>query len=153
MKYLVKHIVAASLAIAVFGAGMAATQPANADVVKERRAEMKKIGKANKALQRAAKAGKKSTAARQARAIIASVDRVSAAGMWPRGTSRKGLGAKATRAKPLIWKKWSVFEKRFGGLRKVASAVAGGNMAAAKNIGKSCGGCHKHYRHKKAKRK
>ena len=153
MKNLIRHIFAAGLAVAVIGAGLAATQPTFADVVKDRRAEMKKIGKANKALKNAVKANRKAAARRQARNLVASIDRVAAAGMWPRGTDRKALGAKATRAKPLIWRKWGTFEKRFATMRKTASAVAGGNMAAAKNIGKSCGGCHKHYRAKKGKRK
>ena len=43
MQYWVKHVVAAGLAVAVIGAGIAATQPAYADSVKDRRAEMKQV--------------------------------------------------------------------------------------------------------------
>ncbi len=153
MKHWVKHIVAAGLAVAVIGAGLAATQPAYADPVNDRRAAMKQISKANKVLRKAAKAGKQAAAKRQARIIIASVNKVSAAGIWPRGTDRKAMGARATRAKAGIWKDWGAFEKKFGALKKAASAVAGGNMAAAKRIGKACGSCHKAYRGKKAKKK
>lgn len=152
MKHWVKHIIAAGLAVAVLGAGLAATQPAYADPVKDRRAEMKKISKANKVLKKAVKAGKEATAKKQAMILIASIDKVSAAGMWPRGTDRKALGAKATRAKADIWKDWDGFEKKFGAMKKVASAVAGGDMSAAKGMGKTCGSCHKAFRGKKAKR-
>ena len=57
MQYWVKHVVAAGLAVAVIGEGIAATQPAYADSVKDRRAEMKKVSKANKALKKESKAG------------------------------------------------------------------------------------------------
>ena len=136
MNHWVKHVIAAGLAVAVIGAGIAATQPAFADVVKDRRAEMKKISKANKALKKSSKAGKISESKRQARIIIASADKLTS--MWPRGTGRNALGKRATRAKPNIWKDWDTFSKGLG---------------AAKGMGKTCGGCHKKFRAKKAKRK
>ncbi len=141
MKYWAKYIVTAGLAVAVIGAGIAATQPAYADVVKERRAEMKKLSKANKALKKASKAGNRRAAKRQARAIIASADRF--AFLFPRGTDRRALGRKATRAKARIWSDWSIFKTKLNALKKVASSVARGNMAAARRMGKTCGGCHK----------
>ena len=152
MKHWVKHIVAAGLAVAVLGAGLAVTQPAYADPVKDRVANMKKMGKASKALGAAAKAGKQAAAKKQAMIIVATIDKLSVAGMWPRGTDSKALGAKATRAKAVIWKDFSAFEKKFGDLKKAASAVAAGDMGAAKDIGKACGSCHKANRGKKAKK-
>jgi len=125
--------------------------PAFADVVKDRRAEIKKISKANKALKKSSKAGKVAASKKHARTIIASADKLSS--MWPRGTDRKALGKKATRAKSNIWKDWETFSKGLGALKKVASAVANDNMRAAKRIGKTCGGCHKKFRAKKAKKK
>lgn len=151
MKHWIKHVVAAGLAVAVISAGIAATQPAFADVVKDRRAEMKKISKANKALKKSSKAGKVAASKKQARIIIASTDKL--ASMWPRGTDRKALGKKATRAKSNIWKDWEKFSKGLGAMKKVASAVAGGNLSAAKRMGKTCGGCHKKFRAKKSKKK
>jgi cytochrome c556 len=153
MKYWLKHLFAAGLAVAVIGAGLAATQPVNADQVKDRKAEMKKISKANKAIKKAVKAGNKSAARKQARNLIAAVDRVSSASMWPRGTGRNALGKRATRAKAKIWKDWQGFENKFAATRKVARSVAKGNLAAAKGIGKTCGGCHKQFRGKKAKKR
>ena len=83
--------------------------------------------------------------------IVANVDKH--ASLFPKGTDRGELGAKATRAKPEIWSDWSTFETKLGALKKVASKVADGDMAAAKGIGKTCGGCHKLFRGKKAKKK
>lgn len=151
MKYWTKHIVAAGLAVAIIGAGIAVTQPAYADAVKDRRAEMKKISKANKALKKSSKAGDMAASKKQAMIIIAGADRL--AGLFPRGTDRGVLGAKATRAKPAIWSDWDTFKTKLGALKKVASNVAGGNLAAAKGMGKACGGCHKLFRGKKAKKK
>ena len=144
MKVWAKHIVATGLAIAVIGAGIAATQPAYADVAEERRAEMKKIAKANKALKRASKAGKRRAAKRQAWAIIASANRVAL--LVPRGTDRRAMGRRTTRARAKIWSDWSIFKTKLNALKRVARSVAKGNMAAAKRMGKACGGCHKLFR-------
>ena len=150
MKNWIKHVVAAGLAVAVIGAGIATTQPAYADAVKDRRAAMKQMSKANKAIKKASKAGNMAAAQTQARIIVATADKL--AGLFPRGTDRGTLGKKATRAKPAIWSDWDTFKTKLGALRKVASNVAGGDMTAAKGIGKTCGGCHKAFRGKKAKK-
>ena len=95
MRILVKHVFAAGLAVAVIGAGLAATQPVSADMgaVKERQATFKKISKANKAIKKAAKAGDKSAAMDQAKMIVGYADRL--AGLFPKGTDRGMLGKKA----------------------------------------------------------
>ena len=49
MKNCWKHLVVAGLAVAVLGVGMM-TNPANADPLKDRKAAMKSISKANKAI-------------------------------------------------------------------------------------------------------
>jgi len=150
MKHWVKHTMAAGLAVAVFSAGIAVTQPAYADAVKDRVAMMKQMSKANKALGKAAKAGKKAAAKKQAMIIVASADKL--ANLFPRGTDRKALGAKTTRAKPEIWSDWETFKAKLGDLKKVASNVADGDLGAAKGMGKACGGCHKLFRGKKVKK-
>lgn len=150
MKHWVKQFVAAGLAVAVMAAGVAVTQPAYADAVKDRRALMKSNSKAGKALRKAVKAGKKAAAKKQAMIIVANADKLAA--LFPRGTDSRTLGARATRAKPKIWSDWSTFQAKLGALKKVASNVADGDMAAARNLGKACGGCHKLFRGKKAKK-
>ena len=150
MKNCIKHIVAAGLAVAVIGAGIATTQPAYADAVKDRRAAMKSNSKAGKAIKKAIKAGNEAAAQKQAAIIVANADKL--AGLFPRGTDRGTLGKKATRAKPAIWSDWDTFKTKLGALKKAASNVAGGDMAAAKGIGKACGSCHKAFRGKKAKK-
>lgn len=149
MKNWVKHFVAAGLAVAVIGTGVAVTQPAYADAVSDRQKTFKGISKANKALQKAAKAGDKTAAMAQAAIIVASADKL--AGLFPKGTGRGTLSDKATRAKPEIWSDWDTFKEKLAGLRGVASKVAGGDLATAKDIGKACGACHKLFRGKKVK--
>ena len=151
MRYWVKHTVAAGLAVAVIGAGLAATQPAYADAVKDRRAIMKLNSKTGKAINKAIKAGDVAAAQKHAAIIVANADKL--ATLFPRGTDRGVLGKKATRAKPKIWSDWSTFKVKLGALKMAASKVAGGDMAAAKSIGKACGSCHKLFRGKKAKKK
>lgn len=151
MRMWVNHVFAAGLAVAVIGAGLAATQPVFADghAVKERKATFKKISKANKAIKAAVKAGDNGAAMAQAKMIVGYADNL--AGLFPKGTDRGTLGAKATRAKPEIWSDWNTFKEKLAGLRGVASKVAGGDMAAAKGMGKACGACHKLFRGKKVK--
>ena len=147
MRIWVKHVFAAGLAVAVIGAGLAATQPVYADAVKDRKATFKKISKANKGIKAAAKAGDKAEAMKQAGMIVAYADQL--AGMFPKGTDRGTLDAKVTRAKPEIWSDWNTFKEKLADLRGVASKVAGGDLAAASGMGKTCGGCHKLFRGKK----
>ena len=146
-----KNILVAGIAVAVLGAGMAATQPASADPVKDRRALMKSNSKAGKAMRSAAKAGDATAAETQAMIIVANADRI--VGLFPKGTDRGKLGATTTRAKPGIWKDWDTFKKNASGLKSAAMKVAAGDLAAAKGVGKVCGSCHKAFRGKKVKKK
>jgi cytochrome c556 len=86
---------------------------------------------------------------KQASMIVASADKL--AGLFPKGTGRGDLDAKVTRAKPEIWSDMNTFKEKLAALRGVASKVAGGDLAAAKDMGKTCGGCHKLFRGKKVK--
>jgi cytochrome c556 len=146
-----KKIFMAGIAVAVLGAGMAATQPAFADPVKDRRALMKSNSKAGKAMRSAAKAGDAAAAKKQAMIIVANADRIIS--LFPKGTDRGTLSATTTRAKPDIWKDWDSFKQKAGALKSAATKVASGDMAAAKGVGKVCGSCHKAFRGKKVKKK
>jgi cytochrome c556 len=154
MKGYLRHFLGAGLAVAVIGAGIATATPAFADAVKDRVAAMKDMGKINKALTTAAKKGDKAAAEKQAMMIVAVAEKLP--GLFPKGTDRKALGEKATRAKPEIWAKWDEFkaasEKLKSTAMQVASAAKGGDLAmAAKGMGAACGGCHKVFRGDKAK--
>lgn len=154
MKIQWKQFVAAGLAAAVLGAGMA-TGPAYADAVKDRQSAMKNISKANKVLVAYSK-GKGSRAAAVAAANqIASIAK-DLPGMFPKG-SGDGYG-KTTRAKAAIWTDWAKFEKAADALGMAAGTVAkqmGSDktlMAAAGSVRKACGGCHKPFRGPKLKK-
>ena len=151
MKNWATQMAAAALVLTVIGAGTAASRSALAGAIEDRQAEMNKIQRANKALQRAAKTGQVGAARRHAWTIVASADRLG--GLFPRGSDYRGLGLKTTRAKPNIWKHWTSFTRRLNGMKQVAESVAGGNMAAARKMDGQCSGCHKHYRASKTRRK
>jgi cytochrome c556 len=181
MKTWIKSTLAAGLAIAVLGAGVTTTQPAFADghkkagkmmhdkmkkmghkmkgpkVVKQRRHAMRAISKANKAMKAAAKKGNRV-------GVIRAATRIASLGagmprLFPKGTGRGKLSPIVTRSKPAIWqnkKNWVKFVKAnramIGAALAVASAANKGNKKAGlKGIGKTCGGCHKPFRGKKAK--
>ena len=146
----IKNVCAAGVAVAVLGAGIAATQSAYADAVKDRRALMKANSKAAKALGKAAKAGDAMEAKKHAMVLIANADKMVA--LFPKGTDNDKLGAKATRAKMAIWTDWDKFKMDADALKSAAMKVASGDLAAAKGIGKSCGGCHKAFRAPKPKK-
>ena len=146
MKNLWKHVVAAGLAVAVIGAGVT---PASADVVKDRQMAMKSLSKANKALGKAAKAGDAAAAQKQAMMIVAASDKLEA--LFPKG-SGAGYGEKH-QSKADIWKDWDKFQKANAAMKAAAQKVASGDLKAAGDIGKTCGGCHKPFRGPKIKKK
>jgi cytochrome c556 len=172
MKTWIKSTLAAGLAIAVLGAGVTTTQPAFADghkkagemmhdkmgkkgVVKARVANFRAISKAHKAMKKAGKAGNAKAVAAAANEIASRAGKIT--GLFPKSTSRAKLSKKATRAKAAIWKDWPKFVAAAGNLKNAAVAVAaaakaGDAKAGAKGIGKTCGGCHKPFRGKKAKK-
>ncbi|NKB19128.1 MAG: hypothetical protein GKS01_01165 [Alphaproteobacteria bacterium] len=174
MKTWIQSTLTAGLAIAVLSAGVTVSQTASAEGVKEyqqvaahhgnkkkmaivaaRRASMKAISKANKAMKAAAKAGNAQLVIQASNIIIKQANRMPQ--MFPKGTSRAKLGAKATRSKAAIWKNWKKFitanNKMWAAASTVAAAAKSGNAkAGAKGIGKTCGGCHKPFRGKKAKK-
>lgn len=75
--------------------------------------------------------------------------------MWVAGSSRADIG-ELTRAKAEIWTTYPEIDKKFqaltaavGGLVKVAGTGPDGLKSGIGPVGKSCGGCHKTFRHKK----
>jgi cytochrome c556 len=124
------------------------------DPIKERVALMKSISKANKTVTGYGKSGKGEPAAVKAAAAQVAADAMKFAMLFPKGTSSDDMKGK-TRAKPDIWAKWGDFEKANMALvnaaKKVASADMGGLKAAAADVSKACGGCHKPFRGPKPK--
>lgn len=157
MKNWGKTLLAAGLAMAVLGAGMT-TNTAIADPLKDRKAAMKSISKANKVIKGYTKGKGDLKQAVAAANKIASIAKTLPA-MFPAG-SGKGYG-KTTRSKPAIWTDWKNFEKANNALVMAASrfssrssmGTAATMKASAGAIGKSCGGCHKLFRGKKIKKK
>jgi cytochrome c556 len=156
MKNSLKHLVAAGLAVAVLGAGMT-TGTAFADAVKDRKATMKSISKANKAIGAYAKGGGDlASAVAAAKQIASTAEKLP--GMFPKG-SGDGYG-KTTRAKPAIWTDWDKFQSSAKALGVAANnfvnwsqmADASTMKSAAGAVGKSCGGCHKAFRGPKPKK-
>jgi cytochrome c556 len=156
MRNSLKHLVAAGLAVAVLGAGMTAGT-AFADPVKDRKAAMKDISKANKVIGAYAKGGGDLASAVAAAKQIAAVGE-KLPGLFPKG-SGEGYG-KTTRAKPAIWSDWDKFQSSAKALVVAANnftswsqmADASTMKSAAGAVGKSCGGCHKVFRGPKPKK-
>ena len=156
MKNLFKHVVAAGLAVAVIGAGMAMT-PAFADPTKDRKAAMKSISKNNKIIVAYTKGKGDLASAVAAAKKIASIGE-SLPAMFPAG-SGDGYG-KTTRAKAAIWSDWDKFKKASDALVVASSNFANwssmGDASTLKDasgaIRKSCGGCHKPFRGPKPKK-
>ncbi len=157
MKNWCKHFVAAGLAVAVLGAGIA-TEPAYADALKDRKASMKSQSKALKVIKGYTKGqGDLKSAVAAAKKIASLAETIPA--LFPQG-SGMGYGTK-TRAKPAIWKDWDKFKKASVSLAMNANNFANwsamGDAATLKSaagaIGKSCGGCHKSFRGPKPKKR
>ena len=124
--------------------------------VAARRAAMKAISKANKAMKAASKAKNAQLVIQTSNIISKQANRLLK--MFPKGTSRAKLGKKATRSKVAIWKNWKKFiaannKMKVAAVKVAAAAGARNARASAKGIGKTCGGCHKPFRGKKAKKK
>ncbi len=154
MKSYFRQFLTIAVTAAVLGGGIAVTQPAYADAVKDRQDAMKELGKANKALTAAAKKGDKAAVEKQAMMIVAIADKIPT--LFPKGSDNKALGMKATGAKPEIWAKWDEFkadaDKMKAAAMQIASAAKGGDLAmATKGMGGACGTCHKVFRAKKEK--
>jgi cytochrome c556 len=157
MKNWWKHVVAAGFAVAILGAGIA-TNPAFADPLKDRKAAMKSISKANKVIVGYTKGKGDLTSAVAAAKKIASLAETLPV-LFPHG-SGMGYGTK-TRAKPAIWTDWAKFQKASGSLVKAANNFANWSRmgsddtlkSASGAIRKSCGGCHKPFRGPKPKKR
>jgi cytochrome c556 len=152
-------IVSALSAIAViFAVAAVNTGPAfsmdHGKVIKERKATMKAINKANKVIKKFKKGdASQADAAKAAATLQAESKKIT--GQYPKGSGRPAVDAKKTRAEAKIWEDWAGFEKaaaKFGGAAdKLAAAVAANDMDAVKKVKLGCGGCHKPFRGKKVK--
>lgn len=94
-------------------------------------------------------------AASAAAASLASLANVSQSNMWPQGSDTDALGDK-TRALPVIWTTYPAIAEKGEAFGKAAAAMAdaaGTDLAslqgAMKDLGASCGACHKDYRQEK----
>lgn len=155
----IKTIFIAGVAVAVLGTGVTPLAAADMGAVKERKATMKAISKANKSVQGAAKGKVEAKkAAAEAEKIVALISKFP--GWFPKGTSREDAGMmKSTRAKPDIWAKMDTFKSRANGLKSAAQnfvkVAASGDQAAiaaaAAEVRKACGACHKSFRGPKPK--
>lgn len=89
----------------------------------------------------------------QAQFTKAANDLVTLAGMITEGFQQEGI-ASGSRALPEIWTNMADFDQKAEDLVNAATGVAdaanGGNFAGAKelarNVGQTCGGCHRPYR-------
>lgn len=158
MRGWMKHGILAMVASGIVVAGtaqMAAAQMGES-AIKERKAVMKSNSKNNKVVTAYAKKGKGSAedVAKAAKVLVANANKL--AGLFPKGTSLKDAMGK-TRAKPDIWMQMPKFEAALDNFKsasqKLASAAESGNknaiVAAAGDVRKACGGCHKPFRQKK----
>ena len=145
--------VAAVLAV---GATVAYAQvPTGAAAISERKAAMKAVGGANKAIQDMNKGDVPFDAAKAAASFKTMEDAfVKAKGLFPDDSMTGG----ETQALPAIWEKKADFAASFDKAIAVATAGAAGSATEAsfkeqvKNVGPSCGGCHKDYRQAPAKK-
>ena len=113
---------------------------------KDRLVLMKTIGGNMKKLKMA---GDTETMATSAKIIIETAKKLSAKGLWP-----KGSHGGETRAKEEIWQDMGDFMAKLKATKNAAvnllKVSMGGNLGDAKNafgaMGRTCGGCHKLYR-------
>ncbi len=144
-----------SFSIAIAMAIVMSTTAAASDPIKDRRASMKSISKANKKAGNMLK-GKAAfdLATVQATLKVLQDEAQKSKGLYPAG-SNKGK----TRALPAVWTDNKDFLARFDKLAADAKSLASkikdeaSFKANYKTVFKSCGGCHKLYRAKKKKKK
>lgn len=153
----VKTILAAGVfAFAMSAFDFAPVSSAKADVIKDRRALMKTVGKSNKVIKKYKKGiASGDDAVQAAMALQKAIDDSLKANLYAKGTMRPDVDTKKTRAEAKIWQEWDKFaaagkksSKRVG---KFIKLVKAGDDAGAKKVKFACGGCHKPYRGKKVK--
>jgi cytochrome c556 len=158
MHFTCKSVLAvAGFAFALAAFDMGPISSASAGVIKDRKALMKTVGKSNKVIK---KYKKGEASAEEALAAIKAMRKALKAStkkaLWPTDSLRPIKGAKKTRAKAKIRKDWDGFVKAGIKTRKKAKKLSiliqAGDMASAKKVKLSCGGCHKPFRGKKVKK-
>lgn len=159
MGFTIKSILAAGVfAFAMSAFDMPPISSAKADVIKDRRALMKTVGKSNKVIKKY-KEGEASPddAIKAARALRKAIKDSLNADLYKKGTTRPDVDPKQTRTKAKAWQDWDGFVKAGEKSAKLTTAfiqlVKAGNHEAAKKAKLGCGGCHKPYRGKKVKKK
>ncbi len=124
------------------------------NVVKERKSLMKSNNKSAKALKGAVKEGDFSTIEKNAKKMVANMDKFVA--LFPEGSA-----AKNSRAKAEIWQEKDDFKAKANDLKDAARQLV--NAANAKDseqvqaqykaVGSACRSCHKRYRARKKRRR
>ena len=131
---------------------LSSTLFAQSDVIEKRQKLMKSNSAANKALKAAVAEKNYATVETKAKEIMENMGRV--ADLFPKGST-----AEDSRAKPEIWEKWDEFTKIADNAKTAAEDLA--KAAASKSeadvtvkfkeLGGTCGECHKPFRAEKKK--
>ncbi len=143
-------------AILSVGATVAYAQaPTGVAAISERKAAMKAIGGANKAIQDMNKGDVPFDAAKASAAFkTMEAAMVKAKALFPDDSKTGG----ETQALPAVWEKKADFAAAFDKAIATAKAGAAGSATEVsfkeqvKNVGPNCGGCHKDYRQAPAKK-
>ena len=120
--------------------------------IETRQAQLKKMGKAAKAISDQLKAGSPDVAAMQAAAASLPVESAGMEDWFPEGTGPEA-GVK-TEALPVIWEDRADFEEKLANFRaasdELAAIAPGGDVdaigAAFKKVGGTCKSCHDKFR-------
>ncbi len=152
MTILMKRWVLAVLSVVIFSGGASAQDAEGA--VKARKALMQVYSHYLGTLGGMAKGEIEydAEAAGAAAASLAALSGLDQSNLWPQGSDNVALG-EATRALPAIWTTYpavtesgEAFGKAAAAMAEVAGTDLASLQAAMKDLGASCGGCHKSYR-------
>ena len=124
------------------------------DVIEGRRKLMKANGKAYTAIKKAMKIKDYATVEEKAKEIASDMDKLPE--LFPKGST-----SEESRAKPVIWEKWDLFNRGRMAMKVAAEELAvsarakDGQQVSSKfkTFSKSCGGCHKLFWAPKKKKK
>lgn len=143
------------------GSGYALAETSTKDIVKDRQAKMKEIGKLNKDNADAVKAEASQAGSLKPATVAENAAKLHDLSLhivewFPKGSGpADGID---TQAKPEIWDKWDDFKKAAADLTKATTdlktvADKGDTVAiqtAQGEVGKACGGCHRPFQAKKS---
>ncbi len=140
--------------LSLFIVSLASQVYSQEDVIGGRRKLMKANSKANKAIKKAVKIKDYATVEAKAKEIAAAMDKLP--DLLPKGST-----SEKSRAKPAIWEKWDLFNRKRMAMKAAAEELAAsarakdGQQVSAKvkTFSKHCGGWHKPFRAPKKKKK